>query len=88
MGAENLAKIFTNAMTRFAYFSLQSIVSGFLVDFPQDVRNCADAIVGARYALMTLFPLLLCYHAPCELQVSLLQNVITINTTDVAVTLL
>ncbi|KAL9959258.1 hypothetical protein ACROYT_G032565 [Oculina patagonica] len=25
----------------------KSIVSGFLVDFPQDVRNCADAIVGA-----------------------------------------
>ena len=42
-------------MICFAYFSLQSIVSGFLVDFPQDVRNCADAIVGARYALMTLF---------------------------------
>ena len=27
----------------------QSIVSGFLIDFPQDVRNCADAIVGARF---------------------------------------
>ncbi|XP_058967936.2 dynein axonemal heavy chain 6 [Pocillopora verrucosa] len=25
----------------------KSIVSGFLVDFPQDVRGCADAIVGA-----------------------------------------
>ncbi|XP_015770017.1 PREDICTED: dynein heavy chain 6, axonemal-like [Acropora digitifera] len=25
----------------------KSIVTGFLVDFPQDVRNCADAIVGA-----------------------------------------
>ena len=31
--------------------SFQSIVSGFLIDFPQDVRNCADAIVGARFVL-------------------------------------
>ena len=37
----------------------QSIVSGFLVDFPQDVRGCADAIVGARYkfCLLSYFPL-------------------------------
>ena len=37
----------------------QSIVSGFLVDFPQDVRGCADAIVGARYkfCLLSCFPL-------------------------------
>ena len=36
----------------------QSIVSGFLVDFPQDVRGCADAIVGARYkfCLLSCFP--------------------------------
>ena len=35
----------------------QSIVSGFLIDFPQDVRNCADAIVGARFVSLVRSPL-------------------------------
>ena len=30
------------------FFNFQSIVSGFLMDFPQDVRGAADAIVSAR----------------------------------------
>ena len=34
----------------------QSIVSGFLIDFPQDVRNCADAIVGARFVSQVRSP--------------------------------
>lgn len=37
----------------------QSIVSGFLIDFPQDVRNCADAIVGARFVSLVRSPLML-----------------------------
>ena len=36
----------------------QSIVSGFLIDFPQDVRNCADAIVGARFVSLVRSPLM------------------------------
>ena len=32
-------------------------MSGFLIDFPQDVRNCADAIVGARYVSLVRSPL-------------------------------
>ena len=32
-------------------------MSGFLIDFPQDVRNCADAIVGARFVYLVRSPL-------------------------------
>lgn len=33
-------------------------MSGFLIDFPQDVRNCADAIVGARFVSLVRSPLM------------------------------